>query len=121
MTYDNLISLQNLFQAYSEFRKGKKKRLDLQIFERNLEDNLFALHLSLKVKTYHHGKYEEFFINDPKRRHIHKAPVADRVVHHLLYMIRILAGLAKERIKELKDLMLLLGKYLKTIQEIVLL
>ncbi|MEK9178294.1 MAG: reverse transcriptase/maturase family protein, partial [Patescibacteria group bacterium] len=71
--------------AYAEFKKGKKKRLDLQVFERNLEDNLFDLYLYLKNKTYRHGNYEEFYVNDPKRRHIHKASVEDRIVHHLLY------------------------------------
>ncbi|HUD09385.1 MAG TPA: reverse transcriptase/maturase family protein [Patescibacteria group bacterium] len=85
MTYENLITIENLFQAYYEFKKGKKKRLDLQVFERNLEDNLFTLHKSLKDKTYQHGQYEDFYVSDPKRRHIHKASVSDRVLHHLLY------------------------------------
>lgn len=83
--YEDLISIENLFQAWGEFRKGKRKRKDVQIFERNLEDNLFALHFALKRKTYQHGNYHSFYVCDPKRRHIHKAPVADRVIHHLLY------------------------------------
>lgn len=83
--YSNLISIENLFQAWIEFRKGKSKRLDVQVFERNLEDNLFALHKSLKSKSYRHGGYHSFYVNDPKQRHIHKANVADRIVHHLLY------------------------------------
>lgn len=83
--YDNLIAVDNLFQAWSEFRKGKKKRVDVQIFERYLEDNLFRLHRSLKEKTYQHGCYLSFYVHDPKLRHIHKAEVLDRVVHHLLY------------------------------------
>ncbi len=85
MNYKELITLSNLFQAWEEFKKGKKKRMDLQVFERNLEDNLFELYLSLKNKTYRHGGYEGFYVNDPKRRHIHKASVNDRIVHHLLY------------------------------------
>lgn len=83
--YSNLISIENLFQAWGEFRKGKSKKKDVQIFERNLEDNLFDLHRRLKDKTYEHGNYHSFYVNDPKQRHIHKAKVADRVVHHLLY------------------------------------
>jgi len=83
--YSNLISIENLFQAWSEFRKGKSKRLDVQTFERNLEDNLFELHQKLKSKIYIHGNYQSFYVNDPKQRHIHKAKVSDRVVHHLLY------------------------------------
>jgi len=54
-------------------------------FERSFEDNLFALQKSLLNKTYHHGGYRSFFVNDPKKRHIHKASVSDRIVHHLLY------------------------------------
>lgn len=75
----------NLFQAWGEFRKGKAKRCDVQVFEVNLEDNLFALHEEISNKTYKHGVYHSFYINDPKQRHIHKASVRDRIVHHLLY------------------------------------
>lgn len=84
-TYDDLISIGNIFQAWIEFQKGKKKRADLQIFERYFEDNLFALQKALQNKTYRHGNYQSFYIQDPKKRHIHKAKVSDRVIHHLLY------------------------------------
>lgn len=83
--YRDLITIENLFQAWNEFAKGKRKRFDVQEFERNLEDNLFELHHSLITKTYRHSSYDEFYVNDPKRRHIHKACVSDRIVHHLLY------------------------------------
>lgn len=84
-TYSNLISTKNLFQAWDEFKKGKRKKYDVQVFERSLEDNLFSLHEKLQNKTYRHGAYTDFYVNDPKRRHIHKAQVSDRIVHHLLY------------------------------------
>lgn len=83
--YSDLITIENLFQAWIEFRRGKKNRKDLQIFDRHLEDNIFALQNVLQVKTYMHGDYQEFYVHDPKKRHIHKASVQDRVVHHLLY------------------------------------
>jgi len=83
--YIKLISIENLFQAWSEFRKGKAKRHDVQIFVRHLEDNLFNLHVSLKNKTYRHGNYLSFYVQDPKLRHIHKANVKDRIIHHLLH------------------------------------
>ena len=83
--YSDVISIENLFQVWSEFKKGKRKRKDVQIFERNLENNLFRLHYKLGDKSYNHGKYQAFFIHDPKLRHIHKASVEDRIVHHLLY------------------------------------
>ncbi len=84
-SYSEIISVENLFQAWGEFRKGKRKRKDVQIFERNLEDNLFELHGSLEDKTYKHGGYLAFYVQDPKQRHIHKADITDRVIHHLLY------------------------------------
>lgn len=57
LNYADIISIGSLFQAWSEFKKGKRKRKDVQIFERNLEDNLFKLHEKLKFKTYLHGEY----------------------------------------------------------------
>ncbi len=84
-SYSSLISIENLFQAWEEFKKGKRNKRDVQAFERNLEDNLFSLHEKLKVGSFSHGGYSEFCVNDPKRRHIHKASIADRVIHHLLY------------------------------------
>lgn len=48
-------------------------------------DNILDLHRGLKGKTYIHGGYVAFRINDPKPRDIHKATVRDRLVHHLLY------------------------------------
>lgn len=80
-----MICVENLFQAWSEFRIGKSKRKDVQRFERNLEDRLFNLHSNLENKSYLHGNYHSFYVQDPKQRHIHKASVQDRVVHHLLH------------------------------------
>lgn len=59
----------------------------MQEFEFNLEDNLFALHESLINKTYRHSPYVSFYVQDPKLRHIHKACVADRVVHQAVFRI----------------------------------
>jgi retron-type reverse transcriptase len=48
-------------------------------------DNIFELHDELTDKTYRHGGYKSFYITDPKLRHIHKAGVRDRLVHHAIY------------------------------------
>lgn len=83
--YHSIASIENLFEAWHEFQKGKKNRIDVQLFGRNIEDNLFSLQTLLSNKNYGHGKYESFYVNDPKQRHIHKAAVVDRIIHHLLY------------------------------------
>jgi RNA-directed DNA polymerase len=56
-------------------------------FELNLEDHLFKLHYDLKNNNYRHGGYFSFFVQDPKRRHIHKASVRDRVLHHAIVRV----------------------------------
>jgi len=38
-------------------------------------------------RTYKHGGYEAFVINDPKTRSIHKALVRDRLLHHAIHQI----------------------------------
>ncbi len=52
-----------------------------------MEENIFGLYWELKNRTYKHGRYTDFYITDPKPRHIHKAPIRDRVVHHAVFNI----------------------------------
>jgi len=59
----------------------------VQEFELALEDNVFELHEDLKNNTYCHGPYESFYVCDPKRRHIHKPGVRDRLVHHAVFRV----------------------------------
>ena len=56
-------------------------------FALSFMDNLLDIHRDLQAKTYRHGSYQAFKINDPKPRHIHKASVRDRLVHHALYRV----------------------------------
>ena len=85
--FQKLVDPENLFKAFFEFRSGKSKKPDVIAFEHRLEENLFALHRDLKSGRYRHGGYEGFYITDPKQRHIHKATVRDRVVHHAAYAV----------------------------------
>jgi len=85
--FEEIISLENLFEAWKEFRRGKGRKLEVQQFELHLEDNIFALHHDLKNGNYCHGTYESFYVCDPKRRHIHKPGVRDRLVHHAIFRI----------------------------------
>jgi retron-type reverse transcriptase len=74
-----------LLAAWQEFVRGKRQKKDVQDFQHRLMDNILALHSDLRDKTYRHGAYEAFKINDPKPRDIHKATVRDRLLHHALY------------------------------------
>jgi RNA-directed DNA polymerase len=81
-SFKKLISLDNLFDAWKIFRHNKGSKPDVQEFEFNLETNLFALHKKLRGGFYNHDRYEAFYVRDPKLRHIHKATITDRIVHH---------------------------------------
>ena len=81
-SYDDVICISNLLSAWNEFVVGKRPKRDVQEFSRNLLDNIISLHEDLANRTYRHGGYHSFYISDPKRRHIHKAPVQDRLLHH---------------------------------------
>ena len=67
--------------------KGKKNKKDVQEFQLHLMDNILALHHDLASGAYKHGSYQEFKINDPKPRIIHKASVRDRLLHHAVYRV----------------------------------
>jgi RNA-directed DNA polymerase len=84
-SYDSIISVENLLEAWREFIQGKRGRKDVQIFHMNLMDNILQLHQDLIDKIYRHGTYEAFTISDPKPRNIHKATVRDRLLHHAIY------------------------------------
>jgi len=73
--------------AWDEFKRGKRSKFDVLAFEKRLEQNIFALHRELLSKAYKHGAYSNFYIYDPKLRHIHKATVRDRVLHHAIFKV----------------------------------
>ena len=79
--------MENLLAAWKEFKKGKERKADVQEFSLNLEDNIFSLRDALKSGAYRHSHYISFFVRDPKLRHIHKATVRDRVLHHAIVKI----------------------------------
>jgi len=85
--FKRIISSENLFSAWDEFKKDKQKKRDVLRFEWRLEENIFQLHRDLKHRRYRHGTYASFYINDPKQRHIHKATVRDRILHHAVFAV----------------------------------
>ncbi len=87
ITYNDITSLNNLHEAWREFVSDKKYKTDVSEFLLDLSHNIYKLHYDLKNKTYRHGHYEAFKVNDPKPRSIHKASVRDRLLHHAVYRI----------------------------------
>lgn len=84
-SYLDIISLDNLLLAWSEFIIGKKHKTDVLLFSRNLINNIIQLQEELANFTYQTSGYIAFNISDPKPRNIHKASVRDRLLHHAIY------------------------------------
>src|SRR3989344_3235233 len=85
--YKEIISLENLFSAWREFKKGKLKKQDVAEFAIDIEEEIFKLHEELKNGIYSHESYMHFVICDPKRRDVHKASRRDRLLHHAIHRV----------------------------------
>ena len=85
--FEHIVSVENLFSAWREFKKGKTKKPDVIEFALNLEDNIFALRYELILGKWICGGYVKFSIKDPKPRIIHKATVRDRVLYQAIYRV----------------------------------
>lgn len=83
--FEKMVSIENLFRCWDQFKRGKRKRKDVQAFEIYLEDNIFGLHDDLQTFQYVHSSYSQFYITNPKQRHISKAIVRDRLLHQVVY------------------------------------
>ena len=85
--WPELISFDNLFNAYLKARKGKQSIPAVAEFTLNLETELLSLQQELTDFTYQPGRYRLFTIYERKKRQIAAAPFRDRVVHHALMNI----------------------------------
>lgn len=83
--YSKIYDFENLYEAYREARKCKRYRHDVMRFTANLEENLINIQNELIHKTYQVGRYNEFFVHDPKKRLIMSLPFRDRVVQWAIY------------------------------------
>lgn len=82
--YDRIISVENLFLAFYEFRQGKRYKEEVPEFEYNLEKNIFQLRRELRKFTYEPLAPKVFKVTEPKPRFIQAARVRDRIVHRAL-------------------------------------
>ncbi len=80
--YQALCSHENLHAAFLNARKGKAQKDYVASFEKNLENNLYALQWELLTHTYAPRPLTTFTVRDPKTRKISASDFRDRVVHH---------------------------------------
>lgn len=88
LSYEEIISLDNLLEAYLEAIKGKSNRYKYQSYSENLAINLHKLHKSLVNNSYKPKKpipFDVFCISGQKVRHINAPYIDDLIVQHAIY------------------------------------
>ena len=78
------VTLESLFQAYTDCRRNKRNTLNALAFEADYESNLVALCDEINSGLYQPGRSIAFVIHKPVKREIFAASFRDRVVHHWL-------------------------------------
>lgn len=83
--YGKIYDYENLYYAYLEAQKLKRYRPEVLRFSADVDTNLIEIQNELIWRTYHVGKYREFFVHDPKKRLIMALPFKDRIVQWAIY------------------------------------
>lgn len=78
------ITLEEVFTAYYECRKNKRRTCNALRFEANYEANLVQLHREINNGTYEIGRSIAFIVAHPTKREVFAADFRDRIVHHLI-------------------------------------
>ena len=81
MIYD----FENLFNAYKAGIKCKRYRPDVMAYTDKLEENLIELQNEFIWETYTVGRYNIFYVYEPKKRMIMSLTFKDRVAQHAIY------------------------------------
>ena len=74
----------NLVRAFHQAARGKRHKVEVLRFARDLDGNLDRLREELENRTFETGKFNVFKVYDPKERTIHAARFPERVFHHAL-------------------------------------
>ena len=74
-----------LYKAYLDARKGKRRTSDEQRFEMVMFEGIQMLAQTILLREYQPRQGIAFIVRDPVVREIFAAPFVDRVVHHFLY------------------------------------
>ena len=78
------IGLDELFQAYYDCRKNKRKTFNALEFEADYENRLLELWRDINAHRYYPGRSIAFVVTEPVKREVFAADFRDRIVHHLI-------------------------------------
>ena len=85
--FNIVFSKDNLYNAYLDARKGKRKKRACFEFEKNLGAEINALYQEIHHGIYTPQPYFKFVVYEPKERIIHAPAFKDIVVQHAIYRV----------------------------------
>ncbi len=77
--------LEDLFRAYYDARKNKRDTINVLIFEKDFEANLFELCDEILERRYKPKPNICFVVERPVKREVFAADFRDRIIHHFIY------------------------------------
>ena len=80
-----IYDFENLLNAYKAGIKCKRYRPDVMAYTDKLEENLIELQNEFIWQTYTVGRYNIFYVYEPKKRMIMSLQFKDRVAQHAIY------------------------------------
>lgn len=83
--FPKIYDFENLFYAYKAAIKCKRYRQDVMEYTDRLEDNLIILQNEFIWGMYEVGRYNIFYVYEPKKRLIMSLIFKDRVAQHAIY------------------------------------
>ena len=82
---ENQQLLLDLFRAYFDTRKNKRRTANALAFEAGYESKLFVLYEEIINRKYKIGQSICFMVEKPVKREIFAADFRDRIIHHLIF------------------------------------
>lgn len=83
-TFEEICTFEVLYRAYLAARKGKRKKLSAAQYEANALMLTERLAHILNTDLYVPGKFEIFYVYEPKRRLVQAPAFVDKVVQHAI-------------------------------------
>lgn len=85
--FEQAFTMENLYLAFMDARKGKRKKRATMRFEINLGAQLKELYEEIHSGIYRPRAYVQFFVYEPKKRVINAPAFRDLVVQHAIYRV----------------------------------
>lgn len=84
MKYEDICDFETLYKAYKSARLSKRGKAQEARYEQNVVENTLALVELLKSGKYMPGKFQTFYVYEPKKRLVQSPAFVDKVVQHAL-------------------------------------